>query len=42
MNTSKILQAGKIASQVRAWIKPQIKKGTLLIEIAEKLKPSYR
>lgn len=37
MNKEKILQAGKIATQVRDWIKPQIKKGTLLLEIAEKI-----
>lgn len=33
----KTLQAGKIAKEVRNWIKPQIKKGTPLIEIAEKI-----
>lgn len=33
----KILQAGKIASKVRKWIRPQIKKGTPLLEIAEKI-----
>lgn len=33
----KILLAGKIASQVKAWIKPQIKKGIPLLEIAEKI-----
>jgi len=33
----KILLAGKIAKQTREWIKPQIKKDTLLIEIAEKI-----
>ncbi len=30
----KALKAGKIAKEVRDWIKPQIKKGMLLIEIA--------
>ncbi len=37
MNPQKILQAGKIASQVRDYIKPQIKKGMLLLELAEKI-----
>ena len=35
MDKEKILEAGKIAKQVREWIKPQIKKGMKLIEIAE-------
>lgn len=35
MNSEKILLAGKIAKQVREWIKPQIKKGMPLLEIAE-------
>src|SRR3990167_7498587 len=33
----KILKAGKIASQIREKIKTNIKKGTLLLEIAEKI-----
>lgn len=33
----KILQAGKIASEVKEWIKPQIKKGLPLLELAEKI-----
>ncbi|MCK9567962.1 type II methionyl aminopeptidase [Candidatus Pacearchaeota archaeon] len=33
----KIIKAGKIASEIKTWIKPQIKKGTLLVEIAEKI-----
>ncbi|MBU4308717.1 MAG: type II methionyl aminopeptidase [Nanoarchaeota archaeon] len=37
MNTEKILLAGKIALQVRDWIKPQIKKDMLLLELAEKI-----
>ena len=37
MENKKILQAGKIASEIKIWIKPQIKKGTLLLEIAEKI-----
>ncbi len=37
MNPEKILQAGKIAAQVRDWIKPQIKKDVLLLELAEKI-----
>jgi len=37
MNKEKILQAGKIAVQVREFIKPQIKKGIPLLEIAEKI-----
>ncbi len=31
----KILKAGKIAKEVREWVKPQIKKGMPLLEIAE-------
>jgi methionyl aminopeptidase len=37
METEKILQAGKIASEIKIWIKPQIKKDTPLLEIAEKI-----
>ena len=37
MNTQKILQAGKIAKQVREWIKTQLKKDMPLLEIAEKI-----
>ncbi len=37
INESKILQAGKIAAEIKKWIRPQIKKGTLLLEIAEKI-----
>ncbi|MFH1801600.1 MAG: type II methionyl aminopeptidase [archaeon] len=37
MNQQKILQAGKIASEVKKWIKPHIKKGVPLLEIAEKI-----
>lgn len=33
----KILLAGKIAKEIKEWIKPQIKKGTPLLEIAEKI-----
>jgi len=33
----KILQAGKIASEVKEWVKPQIKKGMPLLELAEKI-----
>lgn len=36
-NKEKILQAGKIAKQVREYIKPQIKKDVSLLEIAEKI-----
>ena len=51
MNKIKILKAVKIAKEVREWIKPQIKKGVPLLEIAEKIeskiyelvgKPAYR
>lgn len=35
MNKEKIIQAGKIASQVKEWIKPKIRKGVALLEIAE-------
>lgn len=37
MDKKKIIQAGKIASEVKEWIKPQIKKDVLLLEIAEKI-----
>ena len=37
MQKEKILKAGKIAKEVREWIIPQIKKGVLLLEIAEKI-----
>ncbi len=37
MNKEKILQAGKIASEIKKWIRPQIKKGVDLLEIAEKI-----
>lgn len=35
MNEEAILKAGKIAAEIKEWIKPQIKKGMLLVEIAE-------
>jgi methionyl aminopeptidase len=37
MENQKILKAGKIAQEIKKWIKPQIKKGVLLIDIAEKI-----
>lgn len=37
MNKEKIIKAGKIASQVKSWIKPQVKRDMPLIEIAEKI-----
>jgi len=37
LNKEKIIKAGKIASEVKSWIKPQIKKDMPLIEIAEKI-----
>ncbi len=37
LDKQKILKAGKIAKEVREWIKPQIKKDILLLEIAEKI-----
>lgn len=37
MNKEKIIKAGKIARQVREYIKPLIKKDTPLLEIAEKI-----
>ncbi|MCF7910101.1 M24 family metallopeptidase, partial [Candidatus Pacearchaeota archaeon] len=37
MNQEKIIQAGKIASEIKKYIRPQIKKGVLLREIAEKI-----
>ena len=36
-NKEKIIQAGKIALGVKSWIKPQIKQGISLLEIAEKI-----
>lgn len=35
MNKKDILKAGKIAKEIREWIKPKIKKDMLLLEIAE-------
>ncbi|MCR4327447.1 MAG: type II methionyl aminopeptidase [Nanoarchaeota archaeon] len=35
MDTEKIVVAGQIASEVKSWIRPQIKKGVSLLEIAE-------
>jgi len=37
MDKEKIIKAGKIASEIKSWIKPQIKKDTPLLEIAEKI-----
>ncbi len=37
MNKQKIIQAGKISKEIKEWIKPQIKKGTPLLEIADKI-----
>ncbi len=37
MNDKKIIKAGKIASDVKKYIKPLIKKGTPLLEIANKI-----
>lgn len=37
MEKERILKAGRIASEIKNWIRPQIKKGDLLIEIAEKI-----
>ena len=37
MDTKKIIQAGKIASQVKVYARTMIKKGTPLLEIAEKI-----
>ena len=35
MDKKKIIKAGEIASEVKKWIKPQIRKGTPLLDIAE-------
>jgi methionyl aminopeptidase len=35
MNKELIIKAGEICAEVKEWIKPQIKKGMLLVEIAE-------
>ena len=37
MDKQKIIQAGKIAKEVKEWIKPQINKDASLLEIAEKV-----
>jgi len=37
MDKAKILEAGKITKEVREWIKPQIKPGMLLLDLAEKI-----
>ncbi|MFH1503241.1 MAG: type II methionyl aminopeptidase [Candidatus Diapherotrites archaeon] len=37
MENKKIIEAGKIAQEIKKWIKPFIKKGTSLLEIAEKI-----
>lgn len=37
MIKEKIILAGKIAQEVKKWIKPQIKKGAPLLELAEKI-----
>ena len=37
MDKKSIIKAGEIAAEVKKWIKPQIKKGTPLLEIAEKI-----
>ncbi len=42
MNKEKILQAGKIAKQVREFIEPLIKKDTRLLEIAEKIETKIK
>jgi methionyl aminopeptidase len=35
--TQKIIKAGKIAQEVKKWIKPQVRKGIPLLELAEKI-----
>jgi methionyl aminopeptidase len=42
MNKEKIIQAGKIAKQVREFIEPIIKKDMLLLEIAEKIEDKIK
>lgn len=37
MEKEKIIQAGKIAKEIKDWIRPQIKKGVALLEIADKI-----
>ncbi len=37
MDRRSIIKAGNIAAEIKLWIKPQIKKGTPLLEIAEKI-----
>jgi len=37
MEKTKIVKAGKIASEVKSWIKPHVKKDILLLEIAEEI-----
>ncbi len=35
MEKEKIIKAGKIASEVKSWVKPKVKKGVPLLELAE-------
>lgn len=42
MNEEKIIKAGRIAKQVREWIKPQIKKDMPLLELAEKIEAKIK
>lgn len=37
MEKEKIISAGQIASEIKSWIRPQIKKGDKLVDIAEKI-----
>lgn len=42
MGKEDIIKAGKIASEVKKWIRPQIKKGDLLLDIAEKIEDKIK
>lgn len=42
MGKEDIIKAGKIASEVKKWIRPQIKKGDLLLNIAEKIEDKIK
>jgi methionyl aminopeptidase len=42
MNRDEILKAGKIASEVKSWIRPKVKKGAPLLELAEMIEKKIR
>ncbi|MDA3836604.1 MAG: type II methionyl aminopeptidase [Nanoarchaeota archaeon] len=42
MNKESIIKAGSICSEVKKWIRPQIKKGDLLLDIADKIEDKIK